>query len=238
MLNQVIHWLQMSGTVLEGLLLARILFLKLQRVYLWVTLYWAINLLVDVSAWTVGFESQEALRLFFYTRFVFAVLYPLAAWDVFEEISKQIAKLRKVHSMRLLSSLLTTAIFGFIASMLIDDQESLSIPRPVAFMGAFLWLGSASACLLFTWNVRRAVRKQQLTMPHNTSVWAIFFLLTFVRAILDCGMLFAQPLFAPRIFDGIEIVFSSFDLGLAVWCLLKLRALPSDAASLPARAAS
>ena len=121
--------------------------------------------------------------------------------------------------------------------MLIDDQDSLSIPRPVAFMGAFLWLGSASASLLFTWNVRRAVRKQQLAMPHNTNVWAIFFLFTFGRAILDCGMLFAQPLFAPGIFDGMEMAFSSFDLGLAVWCLLKLKALPSDAASIPEKAA-
>ncbi len=219
----------MAGTVLEGFLLGRILTLKLQRVYLWVTLYWVVNLLVDVSAWIVGWESTQALRIFFFTRFAFAVLYPLAAWDVFEEINKQIAKLRKVHSLRLLSSLLTTAIFGFVASMLIDDQDSPGIPRPVAFMGAFLWLGSASACLLFTWNVRRAVRKENLPVPHNTAVWAIFFLFTFARAILDCGMLFVQPLLPAAAFDVTEVVFSCFDLCLTVWCLLKLRSLSPDA---------
>ena len=222
----------MGGTVLEALLLVRILSLKLQRVYLWVTLYCVINLLVDASAWAVGWESHEALRIFFFTRFAFAVLYPLAAWDVFEEIHTQIAKLRKIHSLRLMSSLLTTAIFGFIVSMLIDDQDSVGIPRPVAFMGAFLWLGSASASLLFTWSVWRAVRKQPLPWPHNTAVWAIFFLLTFGRAILDCGMLFAQPLFNPATFDITEVVFSCFDISLCVWCVVKLRALPSDVGSI------
>ena len=238
MLNQVIHWIQMVGTVLEGVLLVRLVSLKLQRVYLWVTLYWAANLLVDVSAWVSGWDSPEAERIFLYTRFLFAALYPLAAWDVFEEIAAPLAKLRKAHALRLVSGLFVTSLLGFIFSIGLDEQEIQGTSSSVVFIGLFLWMGSACASLLFTANVWRSARKLDSPTPHNTWVWTIFFLITFGRAILDCAAVLAGSLLRGRTLSLIEVLFSSFDVCLTVWCLLKLKALPSDAASISEKATS
>ena len=75
-------------------------------------------------------------------------------------------------------------------------------------------------------------------MPHNTAVWAIFFLITFGRAILDCSIVFMGSIFKGNALDVVEVVFSFFDICVSVWCLLKLKALPSDEASMPEKAAS
>ena len=137
----MIHWLQMGGTVVEGIVLLRMVSLKLQRVYLWVTLYWAVNLVIDVSAWSFGWDSPESQRIFLFTRFLLAALYPIAAWDAFEEMGVLVAKLRKLHALRLVSGLLVTALLSFVFSLGLDDQYIEGTSSSVVFIGLFLWMG-------------------------------------------------------------------------------------------------
>ena len=236
MLDQSIHWMEIIGTVVEGLLLVRILQLRLHQLYLFVTLYAVVNLLVDVVSLAVGSESDAAARIFFYSRFVYAVMYPLAAWDVFEQIKSHITKLRKLHIPRLASGLFLTALLGLILSMNIEDQDLKGTSSSTDFMGLFVWVGAASSSLLFTWHVFRTSRKQNVVFPRNTFVWAIYFIFTFGLAIIDCGFDVAGGLLPHTLLQVANLILISCDLSLAAWCLVNLKPLPPDLSSAPEKA--
>lgn len=238
MLDQIVRWMQIVGTFIEFLLLGRMLMLKLQRVYLFLTLYAAVNLLVDASALLVGIESEPGTRIFFYSRFLFAIIYPLAAWDVFEEAKSRISKIRRLHLPRLVSGMFITVLLGAVASIGIEDQDFKGTSSVTDFVGLFVWLGAASTSLLFTWNVFRSSRKTEIAFPPNTSVWAIFFLITFARAVIDCGFDVAGGFLPKGTFQVINMVFTLFDVCLAGWCMMKLRSLPPDARSEPEKAST
>jgi hypothetical protein len=236
MLTQALQWLDIVGTIVEAVVVLRLLTLKLHRVYLFVTLYWAISLMFDTTAVIMGTGSQASDRLTVYWLFVAAVAFPLAAWDTFEEVNTQISKVRRLYAPRLVSGLFITAILGFVCSLGIDDQVVDGISASTYFVGLFLWLGSASASLVYVWNVRRATRKQGVTYPRNTSVWMLVFMLTFGRSIVECATVVAAPLLAKPATQAMEMVFRTFDLCLGVWCIFKLRGVPSDATSEPEKA--
>src|SRR4051812_49235861 len=105
MLDETIRWMEIVGTVAEGLLLCRVLALKLHRVYAFLALYCVLELLFDVAAWWLGWQSDGSTKLFFYSRFLYAALFPAMAWDVFEEIKSQAAKFRRLPAARLISGL-------------------------------------------------------------------------------------------------------------------------------------
>src|ERR1700761_5042874 len=106
MLDQAVHWMEIVGTGVEALLLARILFLRLHRLYAFITLYAIVNLFVDSCSIALGLESDPSARIFLYSRFLFAILYPLAAWDAFEEIRTQAIGLQKLHLPRFIFGLM------------------------------------------------------------------------------------------------------------------------------------
>jgi tellurite resistance protein TehA-like permease len=100
-------------------------------------------------------------------------------------------------------------------------------------VGVFLWAGSCSASLVFVWSLYRAIRAQKVELPNNTSVWLIFFMLTLVLAILECGViLFGFKLNSVQQ-DVVMLVFLCFGLALTVWCIIRLKAVPSHGTAAP-----
>jgi hypothetical protein len=236
MLEHVVLWMQIFETFLEFLLLGRMLLLRMQRVYLYITLYAIVTVALDACSLIVGIDSDPGIRIFLYSRFLFILVYPLVAWDVFEEGRPDLLKLRRVHLPRMVSGIFITLLIGFASSFGIDDQDYKGTSTMSDFMGLFIWLGAASTSLLFTWNVFRTARKTSIELPHNTFVWAIFFLITFARAVIDCGFDVADSLFPHMFVQIADLVFTIFDVCLVAWCTLKLKPLPGDITTTPEKA--
>jgi hypothetical protein len=66
MLDQLVHWADIASSVLDVLLLLRILGLRLHRIYSFVTLYCVVNVMMDVADLAVGSGSHQAESLFVY----------------------------------------------------------------------------------------------------------------------------------------------------------------------------
>ncbi len=228
--------MQVFETFLEFLLLGRMLLLKMQRTYVYLTLYAAITVLLDTASLVVGIESDPGVRIFFYSKFLFALLYPLTAWDVFEEARTRVSKLRRLHLPRLITGVFLSVILGIVVSLGVEDQDYKGTSSTTDFIGLFLWLGAASTSLLFTWNVFRSGRSSDVVWPNNTFVWAIFFLLTFARAVIDCAVDVADGLIPHTAFQVLAVVFTLFDACLIVWCAARLKPLPGNSTSEPEKA--
>jgi hypothetical protein len=233
MLNETVHWMQIVGTVADGLLLWRVLALKLHRVYAFIALYCVLELFFDVAVCWLGWQSEESARVYFYSRFLYAALFPAVAWDVFEEIKSQAAKLRRLPAARLISGLFVTGVFACLMFATLEEKDFNGTSGLVELVGVFLWAGSCSASLVFVWTLYRITRAQKLELPNNTTVWLIFFMLTLVAAILECGViLFGFKLSTP-LQHIVTLVFLSFDLALTAWCILRLKAVPSHGTATP-----
>jgi uncharacterized membrane protein len=226
MLDQVIHWLDIAGTAVDALLLLRVLQLRLHRVYLFITLACVLSLFFDgVQLW-LGATSDENQRVFVYSRFLYAFLYPVVAWDVFEEMKGQISQMRRIAIGRLISGLFFAALFGFIVTLFISaDQEQ---PTLSATLAIILWAGSCTASLAFLWSLQRALKAQQLARPNNTFVWMTFYQLTLIAEILACfGGVVTSFLNATS--QGVlNISLLTYGILITVWCAAKLKRVPSD----------
>ncbi len=225
--------MQIADTVMEGLLVCRVLALKLQRIYTFITLYCVLGFLFDVAAWWLGFESPESARVYIYSRFLYAALIPAMAWDVFEEVKPQIAKLRRLPAARLISGLFVTAIFGCVIFATLEDKDVNGSSGRADLVGIFLWAGACSASLVFAATLYRAVRAQKISLPNNTFVWLIFFMLTVIPAILECGVILLGFTLNSIQENVVILVLNAFDLGLTVWCILRLKSVPSQDAAAP-----
>jgi hypothetical protein len=234
MLEQTIDWTQTAGTIAEAIVLLRMLLLRLPRVYTFITLYWAVNLIFDASAWSFGWHSQVTTRIAVNESFVLAILMPFAVWDAFEEFRPSITKIRRVYLSRLFSGLLFTSVLGLILAM--GAESSSDNAGPAEFLGLFLWLGSAMSSLLFTWNVFRATKRQSLSLPRNTYVWCIFFLVTLSRAILDFVLSFLGVYLGQPALGVIQLLLLCVDLVITLWCLLKLRSSEAGTTGAPEQA--
>jgi len=233
MLNQAIHWMQIVGTATDALLLWRVLALKLHRVYVFIALYCVLELFFDVAAWSLGWQSDESTKIYFYSRFLYAALFPAMAWDVFEEVKSQVTKLRRLPAARLVSGLFVTAIFACLMFATVEDKDFNGSSGLVDLVGVFLWAGSCSACLVFVWTLYGAIRTQKIELPRNTSVWLIFFMLTLALAILECGVILFLFKLSSVQQDILTLVFLSFNLGLTAWCIIRLKAVPSHGTAAP-----
>jgi hypothetical protein len=238
MLKHAIDWMQMAVTVVEGLLLVRVLGLRLYRTYAFITLYCTLNLLFDSACWYVGWDSSEAASIFVYSLFFFTPLYPVAVWDVFEESKTQVAKLRRAQMIRLVSGMFITGVCALLIGLNLEPTDAQGNSTLPAFIGVFLLTGSASACAAFLWFMYRYVRTQKITIAHNTFVWVVFFISALVLEIVDCMAVLIRPLVPSGAGDITGVVLLSLDLALLAWCIVRLRAVPSDVASAPEKASS
>jgi hypothetical protein len=227
MLDEVLHWLNVVITVTDVLLLLRVLMLRLHRVYMFVTLYCALTVVLDAGQWITGTHGLASDRLLVYSRFVVALVFPLAAWDVFEEVQEQTAKFRRLHALRLISGLIITAVFGLIFSAIAaSDEDTGPISQTLVGVALLFWAATASASALFVWNMRRTMQKLQIALPPNTQVLAIFFLIILLCELAECLLLVAGPWLAPFA-PALEISFGVINLGLVLWCTLRLRRISS-----------
>jgi hypothetical protein len=229
MVLQILHWVNMAGTVLEGLLLVRILALKLQRVYTFVTLYWVVNLIFDCASWFFGWESSESTRLQIYGLFITALLLPLVAWDAFEEMKAAVAKMRMLHASRMVMALLVAVLLSVFWSVYVSSQSEAGAEAGVALMGFFLWMGSASVAALFLWIFRKFTRKENLATPRNTSVWTWLFL------VLICCQ-FVGFVAAPAGTEAsriMDIALTSITVLAMLAALVAIRPAPTDVETAP-----
>jgi hypothetical protein len=151
---------------------------------------------------------------------------------VFEEIASSMAAVRRVAILRTLTSLLMITFFGVIlASPAFRADDPTSLPF-VLTLTIIISTGSATGCLAFFWTMRRALRLQELTVPHNTFVWMTFYALlmgsqvvTWLLWVLEDFLEQSSSTIAPQL---INLVMDTFTIAITVWCAVKLRALPTD----------
>jgi|SRR5436305_2199135 len=227
MLSQVNHWLEIVATAVDFLLLGRVLLLKLHRLYLFITLACVLTVLFDSVQLWLGNASNASVRVFIYSRFLWALLFPLVAWDVFEELKGQIAKLRRVAIGRLASGLFFAVVFSLLASAF-TETDANGEPSLAAMAGIVLWAGSATASLAFLWSLHRSLRTASVTVPHNTHVWLIFYELSLLAELASCFTLLVAPLFKGVSGDLLNILFMTYGVGITGWCILRLRGSASD----------
>jgi hypothetical protein len=228
MLDQVILWVDITETAVEALLLVRVLQLHLQRTYLFITLACALSVFFDLAQLWLGLNSAESQRVFVYSRFLYAALYPLVAWDAFEEMKTQVSQLRRIAVGRLISALFLAATFGFILSLLVSsDQEQAGTSTAMAII---LWAGSSAATLAFLWTLQRALKSKQIPRPNNTFVWMTFYQLMLICELVACFSRTAAALLnATPLAQGVlEICLMIYALAITLWCTAKLKRIPAD----------
>ncbi len=230
MLNQVNHWMEIVGTGVDLVLLFRVLALRLQKTYLYITLACVLSVFFDTVDLWLGTASAAEIRVFIYSRFLYAILYPLVAWDVFEELKGQITKLRRAAAGRLISGLFFAAVFCLILAAFVDTGDANGEPTLGSTVGLVLWAGSSTASLAFLWTLHRGMRAQNVPRPHNTSVWLVFFELSLAAEVLSCLLLLLPPLKGTG-GDIVNLVYLIYGITITAWCLIRLRPTPAGAES-------
>lgn len=228
MLTQAINWMQMGATVVEALLLLRVAGLKLYRIYLFITLFCALNVLFDGVMWYVGWDSREAANVFIYSLFFYTVLFPFAAWDALEESKAQMAKVRRLQTLRMVSGLFLTGICALIVVFSLDPEDIHGNSARAVYMGLFLLTGAASGAAAFLWFLYRYARAQKIVLAHNTSVWTMFFMLIAVLQILDCLADMTRGLIPDKAADIGAMVLLALNVVLLGWCIFALKPVPRD----------
>ena len=238
MLTEANHWIDIVGAAVDALLLCRVLMLRLQRVYVFITLACLVNLFFDgIYLWLAN-DANASERVLVYSRFLYLFLFPLAGWDVFEEMKPQIAKLRRMALGRLLSGLFFAVLFGFLMTFLAAPNDA-SGPALMLTLAIVLWAGSSTATLAFLWTLDRAIRAQNIPRPHNTAIWIVFWQLNLLGEVLSCFYILLSMAFQhTAMSDVVGLLFGAYGIAITLWCILKLRALPSDVPSAPASAKS
>ena len=230
MLSQVTHWVEIAGTAVDGLLLIRVLMLRLQRVYVFITLACALSLLFDIVTVWLGTGSQASFRVFVYSRFLYVFVYPLTAADVFEEVKDRTSKLRRLALTKLISGLFFAALFGFVLSLFIQGEAN-GEPVVTTTLALVLWAGSSSATLAFLWTLHRGMKLQNIDRPNNTSVWLGFWALTLIAEVLSCFYELLVPFVKAGATDVANLLFLTYGIAITGWCIVRLRAVPSGVPS-------
>jgi hypothetical protein len=220
MLDQLVRWTAIAGTAVDVLLLVRILWLRLHRTYQFVTLYSAVEVLLDVAEWTLGLDSPETQHLFWYSRFLMLIIFPLAAWDCFEGVPGPLQALRRPQLVRLISGMLLTGILAMLLYSTTDDKVN---PFAATVSVAFLvWISAAAASLGFIWIMRRMARVQKFSLTGNPATLSIFFMLTFGLELIE-GILEALPQSAKPVGQISEIALTLAGMAITIWCVVRLR---------------
>jgi len=226
MLKQLTHWMEFAGTAVDVILLCRVLALRLHRTYLYITLACVLAVFFDGVALWLGTDSPAEVRVFLYSRFLYAILYPLVVWDVFEEVKGQITKLRRLAIARLVSGLFFATVFSIILFAFIDKSDSNSEPAVWSTVAVVLWAGSSAASLAFLWTLHRGMRAQNLPRPHNTSVWLVFFELSLAAEVLSCFLSLLPQFNGAN--DVLNLLFVVYGIVITTWCLIRLRTIPAS----------
>jgi hypothetical protein len=220
MLDQWTQWMDAAGTVLEALLLCRVLLLRLFRPYTFITLYCVLSVLFDSLSWSQGWTTGAAQHAAIIQPFFLAFLAPFTAWEAFEEIATQVAKVRRSQLGRLISGVLLTLVLlllTFASSDVPDDGWASA-----AIIGLVCLLGFASASLAFLWFSWRSIRAEKIGLTNNTVVWIVFFMGNNLLAVVNC-FLVMLPESVRAISETGILVLQGLDIALVCWCIYKLK---------------
>ena len=227
MISQLNHWIEIGGTATDAVLLLRVLQLRLHRTYLFITLFCVLGLFFDGIMLWLGSESREFARVFVYSRFLYTFVFPAAAYDVWDEAKIQVSRIRKFAAFRLLSSLVLAAVLGLIILSVAGGDEA-GQNAVFSTFGIILWAASSTASLAFLWSMHRIARAQKIELPSNTSVWLLFFQLTFAAEVVSCFLVIVNEQFNTFVSTTIDVSLGLYGAFITLWCVWKLRPLPSD----------
>ncbi len=227
MMSDAEHWMEVAGAGVDALLLLRVLQLKLQRTYVFITLACVLALGSDGVALWLGAESSEMKRFFIYSRFLYAFVFPAAAFDVWEEIQAQVARLRKIAMVRLIASLVLAAVLGLIIASVAAGDDS-GEDTALASFAVILWAASATASLAFLWSMHRLTNAGKIQLPHNTSVWLLYFQLSLAAEVLTCFLTIIWQQVNSFAGTAIEMSLGLYGILVTLWCIWKLRAQNSS----------
>lgn len=217
------QWMNMAETVFEGLLLCRILFLRLRHPYTFITLYCLLSVFFDSICWWAGWTTVAAQQAGAVESFFLAALTPFASWEVFEEIAPQAAKWRRLQLGRLISGILLTLVFVLLAFATVNVQDGQGNSLVWNLAALLCWAGSASASFAFLWHMRRILRVQKIKFAPNTSVWALFFLVINALTIVYCLFVLLGPA-ASRTASSIGILALQLaEAAVIIWCICRLK---------------
>lgn len=230
-LSQVNHWLDFAATGIDVLLLLRVVTLKLHRIYFFIALACLLSVFFDGIALWLGPDSQENFRVFLYSRFLYAFVYPVAAWDVFEELGPHLAKLRRIAISRTITSMVLITLFGLALSAFLASGSDAEDSTFIKTLGVFVWTGSAAASLSFLWVMHKEMRAQKLSPPRNTFVWLVFYELILLGEIANCFLLQIAGAFSQTVAEILTLALLTYGMGVTAWCVIKLRALGPEVRS-------
>jgi hypothetical protein len=235
-LSQVNHWFDFAATAIDLLLLLRVLTLKLHRTYFFIALACLLSVFFDGVALWLGPDSQENFRVFLYSRFLYAFVFPVAAWDVFEEFAPNLAKLRRLAISRTITSLVLITLFGLALSAFLASGSEGDDSTFIKTLAVFVWTGAAAASLSFLWVMHKELRTQKLVPPRNTSVWLLFYELILLGEIATCFLLQISGIFSQMVAEILMLAVMSYGMGVTLWCAIKLRGLHIESPPEPAKA--
>jgi len=235
MLSQINLWTERAGMLFDLLLMVRILALKLRRTYTFITLFALMSLFYDGLALVMGVDSPEFRGVGVLSKLIYAIIFPLASWDLFEEAKLTVDKVRKMAMSRMMTSLLLISLWGLLIAAFTgpdDGAESQYLMR----VSLIVWTGSIAASIAFLWVMRKGMKVNQWELPWNTVIWYRFFGLLLITEAASCALGLAlqfvhssSPGLAEQIAQVGDVVLEGFGILLTAWCVYKLRAVPSDA---------
>ncbi len=217
---------------MDALLLIRILQLRLHRTYLWITLAAAVTVILDAATLWYGSESREVARMFVFSRFLYAFIFPAAAYDVWEEVKPHITKIRRIAAIRLVSSLMLAAILGLIIAEVADNAESTDGSLLPTF-AVILWAATSTASLAFLWSLNRLARGANIEVQGNTAVWLLFYELSLAAEVVTCFLIILGQQFTPFVSTAIDVSLELYSMLITLWCIWKLRGQPSNVPNEP-----
>jgi hypothetical protein len=229
MLNQISHWMEYAAAAVDLVLLLRLLALRLQRTYLFLTLACALAVIFDVADLLF---ADQAPRVQIYSELFAACIFPLAAWDIFEEISVSVASLRRLAMLRTLASFIIISFFGLVwLSSFTEKDDPTGLAFPLA-LTMIVSTATSAGCLGFLWIMRRGIQLQKIVVKKNTFVWMIFFALLMAGQLLSWFVLMAEEFLsgpARETFSPIiNMALNSYGMAITIWCAVKLRGLQKD----------
>jgi hypothetical protein len=229
MLNQVNHWMEYAVAGVDLVLLLRVLGLRLQRTYMFLTLACTLAVIFDVANLLY---AERSPRVQIYSELFLACVFPLAAWDIFEEIATSVAALRRLAMLRTLASFIIISFFGLVwLSSLSENDDPTGLAFPLA-LTLIVSTASAAGCLGFLWIMHRGLQIQKIQARKNTSVWMIFFALLMAGQlvwwfVLMAGDFLSQPA-RERLAPIATVVVNFYGIVITLWCAAKLGGLPKD----------
>ena len=227
--------------LMDLVLLLRIMTLKLSRTYVFISLFAVLNLFYDGIGIWLGLESTEFTRVVIFSKFVFAIVYPLVTWDLFEEAKPALEKIRQLAMSRMISSLVFITLWGLLIAAFTGEENSPP-SQYLMRLALVVWTGSVAAALAFLWVMRRGIKAGQIPLPHNATVWYRFLAVWLSIEAVECAISLVLPSFQGMASNLVQSVVKTSDpvlqiCGIVVtgWCIFKLRSIPSDASDVPAK---